>query len=50
VTVLIISHRPSVLKVVDQIILMKEGVLVDYGTTANVLAKLQPQKKIANQS
>ncbi len=50
VTVLIISHRPSVLKVVDQIILMKEGILVDYGTTANVLAKLQPQKKIANQS
>ena len=50
VTVLIISHRPSVLKVVDQIILMKEGVLVDYGTTANVLAKLQPQKKIANHS
>lgn len=50
VTVLIISHRPSVLKVVDQIILMKEGILVDYGTTANVLAKLQPQKKIANHS
>jgi ATP-binding cassette subfamily C protein EexD len=46
VTVLIISHRPSVLKVVDQVLLMKEGALIDYGVTADVLSRLQVQRKI----
>jgi len=48
VTVIIISHRPSVLKVVDQIALMKEGVLVDFGPTSTVLSRLQEQKKITS--
>jgi len=46
VTVVIISHRPAVLKVVDQIVLLKEGVLIDFGATAEVLSRLQVQKKI----
>jgi len=46
VTVVIISHRPAVLKVVDQIVLLKEGVLIDFGVTSEVLSRLQVQKKI----
>jgi ATP-binding cassette, subfamily C, bacterial EexD len=46
VTVVIISHRPAVLKVVDQIVLLKEGVLIDFGATSEVLSRLQVQKKI----
>jgi len=44
ITVLIISHRPSILKVVDKVALMKEGVLIDFGSTVEVLSKLQPKK------
>ena len=46
VTVLIISHRPSVLKAVDKIVLMKEGLLVDFGETQQVLSRLQAPKKM----
>jgi ATP-binding cassette, subfamily C, bacterial EexD len=46
VTVLIISHRPSVLKAVDKIVLMKDGLLVDFGETQQVLSRLQAPKKM----
>jgi len=44
ITVIIISHRASVLKVVDKVALMKEGVLMDFGSTGDVLSKLQRKK------
>ncbi len=56
-TVVIITHRPSILQVTNKLAVMKQGMLEVYGNTKEVLAKLsgnnpqkqQPQKQVPNQ-
>lgn len=49
ITVVLITHRPSILGVVDKILLLREGVMQLYGNRDEVLAALS-QKTIANPS
>lgn len=42
-TVIIITHRPSILQVTNKIALMKQGVLELYGNTSEVLSKIAAQ-------
>ena len=44
-TVVIITHRPSVLKSTNKVALIKQGVLELYGNTNEVLAKIASQNK-----
>lgn len=39
--VVVVAHRPSMLEGVDLVLVMKDGVMQDFGPTAQVLAKLQ---------
>jgi ATP-binding cassette subfamily C protein EexD len=40
-TVIIISHRPSILSAVDKLLILRDGTMVDFGPAADVLGKLQ---------
>jgi len=40
VTVIIISHRPSTIGVVDKILLIRDGIAEMFGPRAEVMAKL----------
>jgi ATP-binding cassette subfamily C protein/ATP-binding cassette subfamily C protein EexD len=42
VTVILVSHRPATVSVVDRILLLMDGVVEAYGPRAEVLAKLSP--------
>lgn len=42
-TVIVISHRPSLLAHVDKIMVMRDGLIVDYGTAHEVLSKYAQQ-------
>ncbi len=42
-TVIIISHRPNILKITNKLAVMKDGVLELYGETAEVMEKLAAQ-------
>jgi len=44
-TVILITHRPSILKVTTKVAFIQDGVLKMYGATADVLAKLSGKKK-----
>ncbi len=43
-TVIVITHRPGILKVLDKLLLLKNGRLVHYGTTKEVLEQLNKTK------
>ena len=47
-TVIIITHRPSILQVTNKIALIKQGILELYGNTAEVLAKISAQAQAAS--
>lgn len=40
-TIIVIAHRPNILKHVDKILVMKDGVLQEFGDREDVLMKLQ---------
>ena len=42
VTIIIVSHRPATIAVVDKILLLMDGVVETYGPRAEVLARLSP--------
>lgn len=44
-TVLLITHRPSVLQVTNKLALLQDGILQMYGDTKEVLAKMTAQKQ-----
>jgi ATP-binding cassette subfamily C protein EexD len=46
-TVIIITHRPSILQVTNKLAMMKQGLLEMYGGTNEVLAKIRGQQKPA---
>lgn len=53
ITIIIITHRPSILQVTNKLAIMKQGVLEAYGPTNEILAKLSgksaaPQKQVAS--
>jgi ATP-binding cassette subfamily C protein len=48
VTVLLVSHRPSTLAVVDKILVMRDGAPEAFGPRAEILARLTaPAQKVA---
>ena len=49
-TVVIVTHRPSILQVTNKIAVIKQGVLELYGNTNEVLAKLSSKAQNANKS
>lgn len=46
-TVVLISHRPGVVKVADRLVIMQDGKLVASGPRDGVLAALQQQRQVA---
>jgi len=46
-TVVLISHRPGVVKVADRLVIMQDGKLVANGPRDGVLAALQQQRQVA---
>jgi ABC-type protease/lipase transport system fused ATPase/permease subunit len=46
-SVILISHRPSILEAVDKILVLRDGKIVEFGLRPDVLWKLKP--KAANQ-
>jgi len=46
-TVLIVSHRPSVLRGVDKILMMREGYVAEFGPREEVLSKMAQQRQAA---
>lgn len=49
-TVIIITHRPSILQVTNKIALIKQGALEMYGNTSEVLAQLAKNAQAAQQA
>jgi ATP-binding cassette, subfamily C, bacterial EexD len=49
ITVIVITHRPGVLTVVDNIFLMKEGRMVIFGSREDVLKELQKKSAVSDQ-
>jgi ATP-binding cassette subfamily C exporter for protease/lipase len=47
-TVVLISHRPGVVKVADRLVIMQDGKLVASGPRDGVLAALQQQRQVAD--
>ena len=47
-TTVVITHRMSTLDLVDQIMLMKDGAVVDYGTHEQLLARCPEYQKMRN--
>ncbi|USG61298.1 type I secretion system permease/ATPase [Sneathiella marina] len=46
-TIIVIAHRPNILKHVDKILVLKDGMLQDFGGRDDVMMKLQgPQKSL----
>ena len=43
-TILVITHRTSILTLVDKILLMKEGVVTNFGARDAVLREITPDK------
>lgn len=43
ITVVVISHRPSLLSGVDKLMILREGTIEAYGSRAEMLAKFAPQ-------
>lgn len=48
VSIIIISHRPHILKVVDWVVVMNKGTISDAGKKQDVLARLSPLKIASN--
>ncbi len=56
ITTVIISHRPSILNVVDKLMVMNDGIIEDFGNAAEVAAKFtkanplqqQPRPRVAS--
>ena len=46
ITVVLVSHRPTTIQVVDKILLLIDGVVEAYGPRAEVLAKLSPPSHV----
>ncbi|WP_373085980.1 type I secretion system permease/ATPase [Sneathiella sp.] len=44
-TIIVIAHRPNVLKHVDKILVLKDGMLQDFGPRDDVLMKLQGRQR-----
>ena len=44
-TIVVIAHRPNILKHVDKILVLKDGVVQEFGSRDEVLAKLQGVQK-----
>ena len=42
VDILLISHRPAVLSIADEIMILKLGSVVEYENTDDVLSKMMP--------
>lgn len=49
-TVVLITHRPSILQVTNKVAVLKQGVLELYGNTGEVLAKLKNAAQVATQN
>jgi ABC-type protease/lipase transport system fused ATPase/permease subunit len=52
VTTIVIAHRPSLVEVVDRIMVLRDGVIEMYGPRADVLAKIRqavPAMRLASQ-
>ena len=41
ITVIVISHRPSILSVVDKILMIQDGAVAAYGKTDDVLRQVK---------
>lgn len=48
VSIIVISHRPQILKVVDWVIVMNKGTIADAGKKLEVLTRLNPPKIASN--
>lgn len=48
VSIIVISHRPQILKVVDWVIVMNKGTITDAGNKQDVLTRLNPLKIASN--
>jgi PrtD family type I secretion system ABC transporter len=49
-TVVVVSHRPSLVQAVDKVLLLKDGAAEMFGPRAEVLKRLMPQPRIAAMS
>lgn len=50
ITVILITHRPNILQVVDGLLVMRDGALVKYGPRDEVLAALQAANQAQSQA
>ena len=41
-TIIVITHRTSILSIVDKLLLMKEGTIANFGTRDSVLKDINP--------
>ncbi|NBO24925.1 MAG: ATP-binding cassette domain-containing protein, partial [Chlamydiae bacterium] len=47
VSVIVISHRPSVLSVVDKILILQDGLVAAFGNKKEIMEKIMPQNNAA---
>jgi ATP-binding cassette subfamily C protein/ATP-binding cassette subfamily C protein EexD len=47
-TVVVVSHRPALVQVVDKVLLLKDGAAEMFGPRAEVLKRLMPPPRIAS--
>jgi PrtD family type I secretion system ABC transporter len=47
VTQVVISHRPGLLQAADKILLVRDGVMESFGSTAEILGRVLPSKEVA---
>lgn len=49
-TVVLVTHRPAILSIVDRIALMKDGLIHMYGSRDEVLSALMPKSQVVDKS
>lgn len=47
ITIIVVSHRPSILSVVDKVLILQQGKIVEYGSRDEILKKLNMQNSKA---
>ncbi len=50
VTVIVITHRPGVLNMLDNLLVMKDGAMVEFGSRQDVLKNLKKKSAVSNSS
>jgi ATP-binding cassette subfamily C protein EexD len=49
-TIILVTHRPNILSIVDKIAILSQGILTKYGNKEEVIQELQQSAKVASQS